>query len=259
MNVRRLAIVRIFFAIVIITAGVYLLKHSDNTLISNNKTTFVVAQNLTEQQVLDVIDIAKNDIDLETELAGVSTALFNLNVPDAYNASRIKNVSVLSYEDKDVGISGALPAVTYVIGEEGQRGATVIAFIDPDEKRVVYIKETPRLAPGIGLFNMYIVDTGYKPDTRLTDEQQSEAISLALKNSSVKELLGEQNYTNAYVSIRSTSILKGETNVRESYPEASFMVINRSGLNYVVHAVVNLKSKRITYVNSLGFPLPPEY
>lgn len=215
---------------------------------SGSASHYVVGQNLTDKQVSDIISIVNANKNVETEIDGIAGTHINLNVPGSNY--HLINVSVMGYDDADAGIVGVLPAVSYFIGPENS-GVTVISFVDPDRGRVVYVRESRWFTPDTQ-FNMYIVDTGFEPDTNLTDEQQSEIIGFALDNATVKEMLSKQNYTNAYAGMVTTVEIKGKTNICTNAPEATFMVINNTGPSYRISAAVDMKTKNVTWVSTMG-------
>jgi hypothetical protein len=107
-----------------------------------------------------------------------------------------------------------LPAAEIIPGNASQAGVNLIAFVDPDQKRVAYIGFVPRPgvppAPGVtfssvdaGLEeyeptwdtlryynNVTVVDTGFKKDMSLSQDQKDQALRLALSNATVQGYVG---------------------------------------------------------------------
>ncbi len=107
-----------------------------------------------------------------------------------------------------------LPAAEIIPGNASQAGVNLIAFVDPDQKRVAYIGFVPRpgIAPAPGVTftsvdagleeyeptwgtsryynNVTVVDTGFKKDMSLSQDQKDQALRLALANATVQGYVG---------------------------------------------------------------------
>jgi hypothetical protein len=107
-----------------------------------------------------------------------------------------------------------LPAAEIIPGNTSQAGVNLIAFVDPDRKRVAYIGFVPRPGvppvPGVTFTsvdagpeeyepawgtsryynNVTVVDTGYRKDMSLSNDQKDQALRLALANATVRGYVG---------------------------------------------------------------------
>jgi hypothetical protein len=107
-----------------------------------------------------------------------------------------------------------LPAAEIIPGNASQSGINLLAFVDPDRKKVAYIGFVPRPgvppAPGVtfsstdgGLDeyeptwdthryynNVTVVDTGFQKGMSLSQDQRDQAIRLALANATVQGYVG---------------------------------------------------------------------
>lgn len=253
----------LFVIIILIAIGVYI--SLSNTPDTGSASGLKLGENLTEQQKFEIFNITMNDSNFKNELLGTAgseqafgnfNGTLTVNISDASGNYHIKDISIAKYEDINFHISDVLPAVTFIVGDENREGPTLQAFVDPVKKRVVYIKETWRSMYGnpnnIQLINKSIADTGYTIDTRLTEEQQSTAISIALANESVKNYLDGNNYTLNGVDMSGYESSKGYSSVQYVYPLVTFYIKPTT----MIHVLIDITNNKIISVGSV-YVTPP--
>jgi hypothetical protein len=166
-----------------------------------------------------------------------------------------------------------LPAAEIVPGNISQAGINVIAFVDPDRKRVAYIGFVPRPgvepAPGVTFtsadngvdeyeplwgaskpyFNVTIVDTGYAKGMSLTDSQKDQMSMLAMTNATVRGLIGSHSPSASNFTMQSY-----ETGFQYRYIIAYPMVtidVTDAGVRYApVYALIDVNNNRVVRVES---------
>jgi hypothetical protein len=125
-------------------------------------------------------------------------------------------VGYMSFHETGPGYdrTSVLPAAEIIPGNASQAGVDLIAFVDPDQKRVVYIGFVPRpgVAPAAGVTyasiatgvdehdatwdshhyynNVTVVYTGYVKNMSLSQDQKDQATRLALSNATVQGYIG---------------------------------------------------------------------
>jgi hypothetical protein len=248
-----LALVSILVIIIILMAlGLYT---SSNNLTTGSANGFTIGDNLSEQQKSLVLDIAMNDSILNDELIGADGLLTSGNISDASKNYHVEDISVARYDDPNLHISGAWPAVTFIVGNISQEGPTLQAFVDPANKRVVYISEDWRPVNGnpdnIHLLNVSIADTGYKYNTNLTDEQQSLAFQMALANESVAGYLKGNNYTLNGVGMAMFENRNGLSTIKHVYPSVTFYIKPYT----MIGAYIDINNNKVIGVSS--YPVTP--
>jgi hypothetical protein len=166
-----------------------------------------------------------------------------------------------------------LPAAEIVPGNISQAGVNVIAFVDPEKKRVTDIGFVPRpgIAPAPGVtftsidggvdeyepvwdshrfyYNVTIVDTGYMKGMSLTDSQKDQMSMLAMTNATVRGLIGSHIASAANFTVHSY-----ETGFPYRYIIAYPMVtidITDAGVRYApIYALVDMNNNRVVRVES---------
>lgn len=234
--------------------AVALFESSDHSS-SESGSRFYFRENLSEQQKALVLGIAMNDTILSSELEGTSAAITRGTMGELIGQYRVEGISVARYDDADVHVSGILPAVTFIAGNMSQEGPTLEAFVDPDAGRVAYIRETWRPVNGnpynIHLINVSIVNTGYKFNDNLTEEEQTRALAIALANESVQGYLRGANYTLNGVGMAEFGNLNGYSTADYVYPSVTFYVPPAR----MIDAYVDIKNDRV--IGVIEFPVTP--
>jgi len=245
----KLLIVLVLTLFVIFVLFVFVWFMSPGNSVSDGG--FKVGENLSEQQKNLVFDVAMNSAILKERLDGAGLTLASGNVGGVSENVHVENVSVASYTDFDSHVSGVLPVITFTVGGIVE-GATLQAFVDPDNKRVVYIRETWRSinsSPNNTTTSISIEDTGYDVNTSLTDGEQTVAIKIALENESVKKYLDGNNYTLNSVGIGESLSSNGNSSVYYACPIVTFYVKPSTMPPIMIGADVDIKNDKVLAVN----------
>jgi hypothetical protein len=189
-----------------------------------------------------------------------------------YIMGQVSYMSVHEY-GPDFDRIRVLPAAEIVPGNISQAGVNVIAFVDPELKRVVDIGFVPRpgIAPAPGVTytsmdggvdelepvwgshhyynNVTILDTGFKKGMTLTDSQKDQMSMLALTNETVRGLISGHKGT-----ISNFTVYSYETGYPNkyivTYPMATIDVTD-IGMKYApIYVLIDLNNNRVFRIES---------
>jgi hypothetical protein len=142
----------------------------------------------------------------------------------SYMMGRVRYMSVHE-RGPDFERTRVLPAAEIIPGNVSQAGVNLIAFVDPDQKRVAYIGFVPRPgippAPGVTYSsvdtgvdeydagvdshryynNVTVVNTGYTRDMSLSQDQKDRVSMLAMTNATVQKYIGSHNSRTSNFSV----------------------------------------------------------
>ena len=166
-----------------------------------------------------------------------------------------------------------LPAAEILAGNASEAGVNLIAFVDPDQKRVAYIGFVPRLgvapAPGTTFAsiatgvdehdatwdshryynNVTVVYTGYIKGMSLSQDQKDQAAGLVMTNATVQGYIGAHQ-----TNMRNFSVYSFETGYPYryvlTYPEMTIEVTDgptRLDLIYVLTDLINNRVVRVEH------------
>jgi hypothetical protein len=183
------------------------------------------------------------------------------------------DVGYMSFHEigPDYERTSVLPAAEIIPGNASQAGVDLIAFVDPDRKRVTYIGFVPRpgVPPAAGVTftsvatgvdehdatwdldhpynNVTIVDTGYVKNMSLTQEQKDQATRLALSNATVQGYVG-----NHQAILKDFSVYSYETGWPDRYviafPLLTIAVTDGVTTYDTIYVQTDLINNRVTRV-----------
>lgn len=161
-----------------------------------------------------------------------------------------------------------LPAAEIIPGNASQAGINLIAFVDPDKKKVAYIGFIPRpgIPPASGVTftsidggldeyeppwdshryynNVTIVDTGYQKDMNLSQDQKDQALKLALANATVQGYIGSYQAVPGDFSVYSYEAVYPYHYVI-AYPMLTIYATEGGGAKDTIYVLTDLINSRV--------------
>lgn len=171
-----------------------------------------------------------------------------------------------------VDVTRVLPAVVITEGNAGDAGINLIAFYDTGRKRVAYIGFVPRsgvplygttiTSTGTGVIeqiagsgaiheyrNVTIVDTGYVKGRSLSAEEGHVVRSIAVGNTTVKNLIGTHQYI-----VNNTTIYSAERGLPDryiiAYPEVIIEMFDGGDAWDTIHVLVDGRYGRVLSIRT---------
>jgi hypothetical protein len=230
----------------------------------------------------------------EQQLSTYSTAIADPYVLDRVKKTAwrtIQQYGSTSYEKGEVGYMSfheqspgvdrirVLPAVEIIPGIASEAGVNLIAFVDPDQDRVVGIGFVPRPgvppAPGTTFAsvdtgvdehdsagdvhryynNVTIVNTSYVKGMSLSQDQKDQASFLAMRNGTVREYIDSHQATAGNISVNSYETGYPDRYVL-AYPEIIIEVTDgptRLDMIYVLLDLINNRVVRVEHGEQFRF------
>jgi hypothetical protein len=171
----------------------------------------------------------------------------------------------------DIDRSRVLPAAEIIAGNGSEAGVNLLAFVDPDLKRVAYIGFVPRpgVAPAPGTTftsvatgvdehdatwdahryynNVTVVNTGYVKGMSLSQEQKDRASALAMTNATVQGYIGAHQ-----ANMGNFSVYSYETGYPDryilTYPEMIIEVTDGPTRLDMIYILIDLINNRVVRV-----------
>jgi hypothetical protein len=164
-----------------------------------------------------------------------------------------------------------LPAAEIITGNASQAGTNLIAFVDPDQRRVVYIGFVPRpgVAPAPGTTfdsvatgvdehdatwdvhrvynNVTIVNTGYVKGMILSQDQKDQAAFMAMRNGTVLGYIDGHAATATNISVYSYETGYPDRYVI-TYPEMIIEVTDGPTRLDMIYVLLDLINDRVVRV-----------
>jgi hypothetical protein len=183
------------------------------------------------------------------------------------------NVSYMSFRETgpDFERTRVLPAAMIIPGNASQAGVNLIAFVDPDLKRVAYIGFVPRPgvppAPGTTFAsvstgvdehdatgaidrsynNVTVVNTGYIKGMSLSQDQKDQASRLAMSNATVQGYIGSNQATMGNFSVYSFETGYPDRYIL-TYPEIIIEVTDGPTRLDMIYILLDLINNRVVRV-----------
>lgn len=185
------------------------------------------SQTMTEDQRSRAISIATADLFDNEQIRMMTNTIYQ-----TYHVKDVLPPSPFHEVGPDLDRNRSLPAVEFVIGNESEPGVNILAFVNLDQGRVVYIGFIKR-ADVRGVLsqdvhtNISITDTGYHAGDTLTGAQKDKAVRIARENQTVQEKMRGMHSNATYrvngVSVSDISFFKGNDMYIGAYPVIQFM------------------------------------